>query len=161
MAATATATAAAAVSGRRGVLADAIAPSESDEDKNVGTVLDGDEFEDADQPRCTKAGRELSSLLAKCTESEASTIVRSVTGLDGVETCGKLLRLLQQRNVGEKVRVPRACLYPMAEKDVSQVWVAIMQWEEKRKITMTELGGDAKIQINGKCRHCQTCVSEI
>ena len=42
-------------------------------------------------------------------------------------------------------RVKRECMYPKALKDVSQVKAAIMQWEEKWKNKMTELGGGAKV----------------
>ena len=36
-------------------------------------------------------------------------------------------------------------MYPKPAKDVSQVKLAIMQWEEKWKVMLSELGKDAKI----------------
>ena len=42
-------------------------------------------------------------------------------------------------------RVQRECMYPKPAKDVSQVKLAIMQWEEKRNAMISEFGKDAKI----------------
>ena len=36
-------------------------------------------------------------------------------------------------------------MYPKPAKDVGRVRLAIMQWEEKWKVMMSELGGGAKI----------------
>ena len=42
-------------------------------------------------------------------------------------------------------RVQRECLYPRAVKDLAQLRIAILQWEERWKAMMAELGTDAKI----------------
>ena len=50
------------------------------------------------------------------------------------------LQLKSRRTLERMFRVQRECMYPKAVKDVSQVKAAIMQWEEKWKKMMTELG---------------------
>ena len=55
---------------------------------------------------------------------------------------GDITCKLQQKNVGAKVR--RECMYPKPAKEVGQVRLAIMQWEEKWKAMTSELGGDAQ-----------------
>ena len=52
-----------------GVFADVMTASETGEDVSVVTVLNDATFVDADQAQCTKASRELYSLLARCTKS--------------------------------------------------------------------------------------------
>ena len=42
-------------------------------------------------------------------------------------------------------RGQRECMYPKPAKDVGQVRLAIMQWEEKWTAMMSELGGSSKI----------------
>ena len=58
-------------------LADVMTASEMGELRKIGTVLDDDEFVDVGRAQCTKASRELHSLLARHTWLEAATIVRS------------------------------------------------------------------------------------
>ena len=50
-----------------------------------------------------------------------------------------------RRTLGRMLRVQRECMYPKLAKDVGQVRSAIMQWEEKWKVMMSELGDGAKI----------------
>ena len=54
-------------------------------------------------------------------------------------------RITAEERWDECVRVLRECVYPKPVEDVGQVRLAIMQWEEKWKAMMSELGGDAKI----------------
>ena len=64
-----------------------------------------DEFVDANREKCIKASIVLYSVLATYTNSEASTIVRRVTGLDGVEAWSRETpRELQQKNTGSNVQ---------------------------------------------------------
>ena len=49
-----------------------------------------------------------------------------------------------RKTLGTKCRVQRECKNPNAAKDASQLRLAIMQWEEKWKAMMSDLGGDAK-----------------
>ena len=51
-----------------------------------------------------EASRELYSLLARCTGSVAAMVVRSVTGLDGVEVRSKLHANYSRRALGENVQ---------------------------------------------------------
>ena len=105
-------------------------------------VVNDATFVDADPAQCTKATRELYSMSL---ESEAAVIVRSLTGLDGVEAWSKLHANNSRRALRRVFRVQRDCMYPKAAKDVSQVKASIMQCEDKLKNMMTELGGDAEI----------------
>ena len=100
---------------------------------------------DASRERCMKASREMYSVLARYTSSETSTIVKSVTELDGVRAWAKLHANYSRRTLERMFRVQSACMYPKPAKDVGQVRTAIMQWEEKWKVMISELGGDAKI----------------
>ena len=100
---------------------------------------------DANRQRCRKASREMSSVLARYTNSEVLTIVKSVTEMDEVGAWARLHANYSRRMLGRMFRVQRECMYPKPVKDVGQVRLAIMQWEEKWKAMMSELGGDAKI----------------
>ena len=79
-------------------------------------------------------------MLARYTSSDTSTIVRSVTGHEGVEAWSRLhakysRTTLEENNSGCNVD---ACTRNPA-KDVRQVGLAILQWEEKWKAMMFEL----------------------
>ena len=102
-------------------------------------------FVDANQQTCVKAGKEMYGVLARCTNSEALTIVKSVSEMDGVRAWARLHANYSRRTLGRIFRVQRECVYPKPVKDVSQVRWAIMQWEEKWKVMMSELGEVAKI----------------
>ena len=108
-------------------------------------VLREDRFVDANRERCMEASREMHSVLARYTISEASTIVKSVTELDGVRAWARLHANYSRRTLGRMFRVQRECMYPKPVKDVGHVRLAIMQWEEKWKVMTSELAGDAKI----------------
>ena len=100
---------------------------------------------DANRERCRKPSREMYSVLARYTSSEALTIVKSVTELDGVGAWARLHANQSRRELGRMFTVQRECMYPKPAKDVGQVRLAIMQGEKKWKGMMSELGGDAKI----------------
>ena len=100
---------------------------------------------DANRERCVKAGKEMYGVLARYTNSEALTIVKSVSEMDGVRAWARLHANCSRRTLGRMFRVQRECMYPKPVKDVGQVRLAIMQWEEKWKVMMSELGEGAKI----------------
>ena len=81
-------------------------------------------------------------VLARYTSSEALTIVKSVTEMDGVRAWARLHANFSRRKLGRMFRVQRECMYPKPVKEVGQVLLAIMQWEEKWKAMMSELGGE-------------------
>ena len=60
--------------------------AEVDGIKNLEEALKEDTFMDADKGAYVKASRELYSAPTRHTSSEASTIVQSTTGLEGVES---------------------------------------------------------------------------
>ena len=134
-----------AVSGMSGELLEMLITAETSGTESKDEVLKEDRFVDANRERCMKTRREMCSVLARYTNSEASTIVKSVTELDGVGAWAKLHANYSRRTLGRMFRVQRECMYPKPTKDVGQVRFAIMQWEEKWKAMMSELGGDAKI----------------
>ena len=73
-----------AVSGMCGELAEMLDAAETTGIGNTEEILGEDLFVDANQERCRKASREIHSVLARYTSSEALTIVTSVTTKDGV-----------------------------------------------------------------------------
>ena len=74
-----------AVSGLHGDLAELLNAAETGGVRNAKEILKDDEFVDADREKWIKARKEMCYVLVRNTNSEASTIVRSVAGLDGVE----------------------------------------------------------------------------
>ena len=67
-------------------------------------LLDSDEFLEVDREKCTRASR-TAQFVARCTGSEAATIVRVVMGLDGVETWSRLRANYNRRTTGDMFRV--------------------------------------------------------
>ena len=100
---------------------------------------------DANRERCVKAGKEMYGVLARYTNSEALTTVKSVSEMDRVRAWARLHANYSRRTLGPVFRVQRECMYPKLVKDVGQVRLAIMQWEEKWKVMMSELGEGVKI----------------
>ena len=109
--------------GVHGVLADVMTASETGEDRTTATVLNDATIVDADQAQCAKASRELYSLVARCTGSEAAMVARSVMGLDGVDAWSKLHANCSRRTLAIMFRVQRECTYP-----VSHVTAAVTRW---------------------------------
>ena len=66
-------------------LAELLFAAETSGVRNVEEILKDDESVDGNREICIKARKEVYSVLARYTNFEASTIVRSVTGLDGAE----------------------------------------------------------------------------
>ena len=66
-------------------------------------------FMDANKRACVKASRELHSALARYTWTEASTIVKSVTGLADVEEFSKSHANYSRRTSGRICHVSEAC----------------------------------------------------
>ena len=84
-------------------------------------------------------------MLAMYINSEASTIVKSVTGLEGIVAWTSLHAKYSRRTLGRIFRAQREGMYPKLAKDVGQVRLDLIQWEEKRDIIMSELGKGATI----------------
>ena len=76
------------------------------------------------------------------TNFEASTIVRTVAGLDGVEDGEDTMRICR-RTLGRMFRVRRECMYPKPARGVRQV--RLVRWDEKWKAIMSEFGGDSRL----------------
>ena len=93
-----------AVSGMSGGLAELLNAAETGGVRNAEEILQDDEFVDANREKCIEASEEVYSASAECTNSEASTIARSVTGLDGVEAWARLHAKLQQKNIGKQIQ---------------------------------------------------------
>ena len=58
----------------------------------------------ADREKGIEASEVMHSVLARYADSEGSTIVRSVTGLDRVRSLGKTPRKLQQKNARNNIQ---------------------------------------------------------
>ena len=134
-----------AVSGMNEELAEMLTTAETEGIESIGEILREAKFVDANRERCVKAGKEMYGVLARYTNSEALTIVKSVSELDGVRAWAKLHANYSRGTLGRMFRVQRECMYPKPVKDVDQVRLAIMQWEEKWEVMMSELGESAKI----------------
>ena len=126
-----------AVSGMCGERAEMLAAAETTAIGNTEEILGEDQFVDANQERCRKSSREIHSVLARYTSSEALTIVTSVATKDGVGAWARLNANHSRRTLGRMFRVQRECMYPKPAKDVGQVRLAIMQWEDKWKSMMS------------------------
>ena len=124
------------ISGTNGELAEILNAAERTGMKSTEEILREDQFVDANR----KASREMYTVLARYTSSEALTIVKSVTELDGVEARARLHANYSRRTLGRMFRVQRECMYPKPAKYVGQVRLAIMQWEEKWKGMLSNLG---------------------
>ena len=134
-----------AVSGMNEEFAEMLTTAETEGIESIEEVLREAKFVDANRERCVKAGKEMYGVLARYTNSEALTIVKSVSEMDGVRAWARLHANYSRRTLGRMFRVQRECMYPKPVKDVGQVRLAIMQWEEKWKVMMSELGEGAKI----------------
>ena len=104
-----------------GDLAELLNPSETDGVRDAEDVLKDDELVDDNREKCIDASREVCSALARCTNSESSTIGRTVTELDGMEAWEKQNEDFSRRTLGRTFRVHRECVYPKLVEDVSQV----------------------------------------
>ena len=134
-----------AVSGMNEEFAEMLTTAETDGIKSIEEVLRDAKFVDANRERCVKAGKEMYGVLGRYTNSEALTIVKSVSEIDRVRAWARLHANYSRRTLGRMFRVQRECMYPKLVTDVGQVRLAIMQWEVKWKVMMSELGEGAKI----------------
>ena len=113
-----------AVSGMNEEFAEMLTTAETEGIESVEEVLRESQICGREpRERGVKASKERYGVLARYTNSEALTIVKSVSEMDG-----------------RMFRVQRECMYPKPAKDVGQVRLAIMQWEKKWKVMMSELG---------------------
>ena len=71
-------------------LAEMLNAAETTAIRSTEEIFGEDQFVDANRERCKKASREMYSVLARYTGTEALTLVKSVTELDGVEAWAKL-----------------------------------------------------------------------
>ena len=134
-----------AVSGMNEEFAEMLTTAEAGGIESVEEVLREAKFVDASRERGVKAGKEMYGVLARYTTSEALTIVKSVSEMDGVRAWARLHANYSRRTLGRMFRVQRECMCPKPAKDVGQVRLAIMQWEEKWEVMMSEFGEGAKI----------------
>ena len=67
--------------------------------ESIEEVLREAKFVDANRERWVKAGKEMYGVLARYTNSEALTIVKSVSEMDGVVSMGEVTCEPQQKNV--------------------------------------------------------------
>ena len=88
--------------------------AETDGIRNIEEILNDDAFV---MQKCIMASRELYSVLAWYMSSKASTNVRSVTILEGVEARS---RLHANFTLGRRFKVQRECMFPTPATVVSQ-----------------------------------------
>ena len=148
-----------AVSGMNEEFAEMLSTAEADGIESIEEVLREPNFVDANREKCVKAGKEMYGVLARYANSEALTMV-----MDGVRAWARLHVNYSRRTLGIMFRVQRECMYPKLVKDVGHVRLAIMQWEEKWEVMMSELGEGVKIQdlwrMSGLLEICPKDVKE-
>ena len=144
--------------------AEMLTTAEAEGVESIEEVLRETKFVDANREKCVKASKEMYGVLARYTNSEALTFVKSVSEVDGVRAWARLHANYTRRTLGRNFRVQRECMYPKPAKEVGQVRLAIMQWEEKWKVMMSELGAGAKIpdlwRMSGLLEICPKDVKE-
>ena len=89
-----------AISGMNGELADMLKAAETTGIGNTEEILGEVQFGGAKGERCSKASREMFCVLARYTSSEALTIVKSVTEMDGVRAWVRLHANFTRRTLG-------------------------------------------------------------
>ena len=94
---------------------------------------------------CERGTKELYSFLSRYTEGEAATVVRGVSEMDGVKAFGVLHARYNRRTMGRMFRMQKDCMYPKLVRAVGDVAGAILEWEERWKRMMGEIGHEAKI----------------
>ena len=83
-----------------GDLAELLNAAETGGVRHLEKILTDDEFVGANREKCIKATEEMFSVLERYTNFEASTMVRSVTELDGVEAWARLHANCSSRTLG-------------------------------------------------------------
>ena len=135
-----------AVSRMNEEFAEMLSTAEGDGIESIEEVLREPNFVDANREKCVKAGKEMYGVLARYANSEALTMVKKVSEMDGVRAWARLhVNYNSRRTLGIMFRVRRECMYPKLVKDVGHVRLAIMQWEEKWEVMMSEVGEGVKI----------------
>ena len=86
-----------------GDLAELLNAAETDGVRGVEEILKDDEFVDAHRAKCVKARREMCSVLAVYTISEALTIMRTVTE----RSMDNFIKKLRLKNMERMFRVQR------------------------------------------------------
>ena len=129
-----------AVSGTNEEFVEMLSTAEADGIDSIEEVLREAKFVDANGGMCVKAGKEMYGVLARYASSEALTMV-----MDGVRTWARLYVNYSRRTLRIMFRVQLECMYPKLVKDVGHVRLAIMQWEEKWEVMVSELGEGVKI----------------
>ena len=104
------------------------------------------EVAEVEHVKCTQASREMHSMFARYTGSEAVTAVRSVSGLDGVESWCRFYASYNRITFGLVLRVPRQWYVLTVARDAIHLKHTIMQWEDEwNKNVVTELSSDTRV----------------
>ena len=110
-----------AVSGMNEEFAEMLTTAETEGTESIEEVLKEAIFVDANRERCVKASKEMYGVLARYTNSEDLTIVKSVSDMDGVRAWARLHANYSRRTLGRMFRVQCECMYSKLLKDVGQV----------------------------------------
>ena len=100
------------MSGMNEEFAEMLTTAETEGIESIEEVLRETKFVDANRERCVKANKEMYGVLARYTNSEALTIVKSVSEMDGVRAWVRLHANCSRRTLGRMFRVQRECMYP-------------------------------------------------
>ena len=119
--------------------------AETGGDMDVTRVLNSAEFVGVSEEKCISSSWEFYVVLARFTGSEAGAVVWSVSDMDGVKRGRSSTGTVASGRWAGCFECNASACIPEAVKDVSQVKLPIMQWEEKRKKMMAELGGGGRI----------------
>ena len=94
-----------AVSGMNDEFAEMLTTAEAVGIERIEEALREANFVDANREKCVKAGKEMHGVLARYTNSEALTIVKSVSEMDGVRARAKLHANYSRRTLARMFRV--------------------------------------------------------
>ena len=89
-----------AVSGMNRELAEILTTAEADGVESIEELSREAKFVDANRERCVRAGKEMYGVLARYTNSEELTIVKSVSEMDGVRAWARLHANYSRRTLG-------------------------------------------------------------
>ena len=89
-------------------------------------------------------------MVALCTEGEAATVVKGVASVDGILAYGLLHKRYSQRTLGRMFRLQNECMYPKMARDLGEVSGMVLEWDDRWRKMIVELGEDARNNRNAE-----------
>ena len=92
-----------------------------------------------------RGSAELYSVLTRYADGEAGTLVRGLVDMDGLQAYGRLHERYSRRTIGRMFRVQKDCMYPKTARNLGEVAGLVLEWEEKWRRMLAELGPEVRI----------------